>query len=241
MTQINIGANDVEIVGDRFLLVPKARLNYFPHIGCIFIHIPKTAGTSVSAALAQIDEYLRLDGAPPKFALPARPHYKHAKAVHYLEKMEKDIWDNAFKFCVVRNPFEQMVSSYHWWTQLAPRFRDHQKNAELVISLGSFEAYVNHDLGSTCINECKGESEHWFLGHNNEDLTDFVVQSENLNAMFEQLKRFVPSMPRGVKIEQKNATQRRHYSSYYTDDVAHKVGQRFSYIMDRFGYRFTTG
>ena len=53
MTQINIGANDVEIVGDRFLLVPKARLNYFPHIGCIFIHIPKTAGTSVSAALAR--------------------------------------------------------------------------------------------------------------------------------------------------------------------------------------------
>lgn len=238
MVKINIGENEVEIVNDRFLLIPKARLNYFPHIGCIFIHIPKTGGTSISAALAQLDEYLRLDGVSPKFDLPTRPHYKHAKGLVYFEDLERDIWDNAFKFCVVRNPFEQMVSSYHWWLQHAARFPSHQKNSELVAKLGSYSSFINHELGATRINECHGEPEHWFLGRNGEDLVDFIVENERVNTLFDYLSDYV-SVPKGIKISHKNVTEREKYSYYYeSDDLVRKVSDRFRYVIDRFGYKF---
>lgn len=234
---IQLGRHEVEIVGDRFLLTPKARLNYFPHIGCIFIHIPKTAGTSVSAALAQIDEYLRLDGQPPKFELPRRQHNRHAKALTYRDRLEREIWDKAFTFCVVRNPFEQMVSCYHWWLQLAPRFPHLREASRRVAALGGFSAFLRDDLGARRINEFIGEPEHWFQDGNGCDMVDFVVRNEEIDSLLVRLGEYV-RVPKGVRIERRNATRHGHYATYYDDAGVAAVAERFRYSIERFGYRF---
>lgn len=234
---IELGRQAVEIVGDRFLLTPKARLNYFPHIGCIFIHIPKTAGTSVSAALAQIDEYLRLDGQPAKFELPLRKHNRHAKALTYRDRLERDIWDKAFTFCVVRNPFEQMVSCYHWWLQLAPKFPHLRETSQRVAALGGFNAFLRDDLGARRINEFIGEPEHWFQDAEGRDMVDFIVRNEEIDTLLARLGEYV-KVPKGVRIERRNATRRGHYAAYYDDACVAAVAQRFRYCIERFGYRF---
>src|SRR5882757_7774779 len=112
--------------------------NYFPHIGCIFIHVPRTGGTSVSNLLARVDTYLKNKGVNPRFSVPRRLHDKHTKGLAYAETLERDIWENSFKFCAVRNPFDLVVSHYNWWLQKASRFPMFQKQAELVSELGSF-------------------------------------------------------------------------------------------------------
>jgi len=62
----------------------------------IFVHIPKTAGTSVLAAL----------GAPPVFDT-------HAPLRAY-QNAYPDLYARAFKFAFVRNPWDRFASSFHF-------------------------------------------------------------------------------------------------------------------------------
>ena len=66
---------------------------------CIFIHIPKTGGTSIENAL--------LGGKKQ----PTR--IKHKRAKDYLKQYPKE-WKQYFKFTVIRNPWDWMVSWYYW-------------------------------------------------------------------------------------------------------------------------------
>ena len=212
--------------------------NYFPHVGCIFIHIPKTGGTSVASALGTLDAALQREGRPPAYIAPDGTHSKHWKAATYAERLHPDVWRSAFKFCVVRNPFDQMVSSYHWWLQKAGRFPILREAARTVAGLGSFEAFLDHEFGSSRINECAGEPEHWFLDPGGNDLVDFIVRLEDLDELHTELSRFI-ELPYRIALPAENQTQREHYSRYYSSSTAEKVAARFRYVIDRFGYEFS--
>lgn len=62
----------------------------------IFVHIPKTAGTSILAAL----------GIPPVFDT-------HAPAQAYA-RAYPDLFARAYKFAFVRNPWDRFASSFHF-------------------------------------------------------------------------------------------------------------------------------
>lgn len=156
----------------------------------------------------------------------------------YRDRLEQDIWKNAFKFCVIRNPFDQMVSSYFWWTQIAGKFPGHRKAANYVLSLKDFNGFISDDIGRRRINECLGNPEDWFLDENGNDLVDFFVSYENLEAtLISGLSEFC-DVPKGISLGTRNATNRTHYSEYYDDASMEALTERFSYISNRFGYAF---
>ena len=66
-----------------------------------FVDIPKTAGSSIRAALDH----------------KKRPHYWASKAI---EEMGRQTWDELFTFTFVRNPFDRIVSQYHFQAQKEP-------------------------------------------------------------------------------------------------------------------------
>lgn len=90
-----------------------------PDYGFIFIHIPKTAGTSISAALEPLAGYRapslwvklrrRLPG-----PLPPRSDYfsAHAKADDVRDRIGAGVFDGFHSFCVVRNPYSHAFSHY---------------------------------------------------------------------------------------------------------------------------------
>lgn len=75
---------------------------------CIFIHIPKTAGTSV-------EQFLKDNG---KNEIEYLGVQNNRSMHHYtaleLKKLEPRIFDIYYKFSIVRNPYDRLLSEYYW-------------------------------------------------------------------------------------------------------------------------------
>jgi hypothetical protein len=93
----------------------------------VFVHIPRTAGTSIEAAFHRYG--IALQGPRNYESI----YFKHASAAD-LQKMMGDEFTAYYKFAVVRNPYSWVVSNYEFnrglhrcWTRSTPfdriRFR----------------------------------------------------------------------------------------------------------------------
>ena len=95
---------------------------------CLFVHVPRTGGTSFRKML-NIDEeadgleYLNTQGMlmvqnqqdhMPSHTVPRAVHKEHMciKYMSQLNLINKDIFDNYYKFAFVRNPWDKVVSEY---------------------------------------------------------------------------------------------------------------------------------
>jgi hypothetical protein len=82
----------------------------------IFVHIPKTAGTSVEIILGVggINEsYLRSHKESVINGVIFAPQHYTAKMLK-SHKLVQSLWNNYFKFSIVRNPYTRVLSEYFW-------------------------------------------------------------------------------------------------------------------------------
>ncbi len=62
----------------------------------IFVHVIKTGGVSIATALNMDNKQY------------------HASASKIRKRVGDDIWNDYFKFTFIRNPFDKIVSQYHY-------------------------------------------------------------------------------------------------------------------------------
>lgn len=206
----------------------------------LFVHAPKTGGTALMLALearAMKDDLIV--GDTPKArarrrrlaGLTARGRlWKHSTLADLDGVLGPDEAQGLFVLTLVRNPWDRMVSYYHWLR--GQRF-DHP--AVHLARASDFRAFV---LDRATRQAMAGWScAAWVRLADGTERCDLFARLEHLDsdlAPFEAHLGF-----RLTPVARANASDRaRDWRGYYDDETAALVGQLCAADIARFGYRF---
>ena len=225
------------------LIKSKNVYNIFPESGIIYVHIPKTGGTSIRKLLVNLKNNDVLDSDKKKYYYSEELKRRkissiHGKARDYLEFIEQDLWSKSLKFASVRNPWDLMVSSYHWWLQNGNKF-NRLKNMYLDISKMNFEEYLKSSYGTNMINECVGNIEDWFLDKDKNMMLDGLVRLEHFeNDFLKLIQKSNKKIYNFSDLPKENVTIRKEYQFYYNNHTSLLVEERFKFLIDYCGYKY---
>lgn len=213
----------------------------------LFVHIAKTGGTSVRAALKRscwkdpyrIPSYLcdrisHLCGHRIAAKLP-----RHAAAVGAKEMITPAQFNALFKFTFVRNPWDRHVSAYHHFLRDQESLLDELR----ISSFDDFTEWLLVDgksyLGRKHVLVAatrRSQAEH-IMDVDGKMLVDFIGRYERLSDDFDKVCRRIQLD--SVKIpHRRRSSRRRDYRPYYTDHSAELVGQAYHLDLTLLGYRF---
>ena len=207
----------------------------------LFVHIAKTGGTSVRAALKPLlwrDPWYypawlchRLDHLCGHRLAAKLP--RHAKAICAQEMLPQALFDALFKFAFVRNPWDLQVSSYLHLKRERPA---------LVASCPDLASFLRHKFDPQRLPQyhldvtATPQGDH-VLDQHGRLLVDFVGRYEHLQEDFTAVCRHLGLQPRALP-HLREARQRKPYQAYYDDDLAELVAARYRDDIQRFGYGF---
>ena len=195
----------------------------------IFIHIPKTAGSSIRKLLlprAIKNPTSRLSSALKRFDLP-KDYRKFRFGLHYslLEaqlKLPDEVFESYKKIAFVRNPWDRMVSSF--------AYKVHgTKDKKRTISY-SFEEFIKSQANR------KNQSDY-LLDKNGDLGCDFIGRFESLDEDYLRMQAFLNiELPPLTKL---NVSKRSGaYRDYYTQSTRDLVAQYYKNDIELFGYQF---
>jgi hypothetical protein len=207
----------------------------------VFLAVAHAASTSVGRFLAP---YSDIESVRRHRTTPERPFFHHMSATEarsvFAERGWE--WDGYRHFCVVRNPFDRMVSMYHFGRKL--RWREGAgvlMNLRRTVGTGlrvtrSFREFV---LGFSPEEDRFLSLRKFICDVHGVPLVEDVLRFEELH---ESLPAYLSSL--GVPVGSNElprmnpSHERRHYRDYYDDETRRHVEALFAYEFERFGYAF---
>lgn len=198
----------------------------------VFVHVQKTAGTSMVATLApyanpvirsKSGSLLRALGLPRDYR-----RYKfreHASILDARRRMPRELFDAYFKFGFVRNPWDRLVSEYN-----AALKKHRNRRHRRIANLGDFEAFIRHEIA-------RGRffQDRMLCDENGRILVDFVGRFERLEADYGEIcRRLNIEAPLTVR----NAFDHRHYREYYSKRTQQLVEHAWAREIELFEYKF---
>jgi hypothetical protein len=198
----------------------------------IFFKTFKTAGTSIETYLS---DHCGPDDVLTPFGVPVEPHrprnhlgfFNHMSAEIIRGKIEADIWNGYFKFCVTRNSWDKAVSHY-FMMRNSPK---HQRENLPALTL---DEYLASDM--TCHNL------PIYTDHSNGTiLADKILHYENLDhdlqITFNQLGiAFSGSL--AVRAKSEFRSDQRHYRDVLTTRQANRIAEIYADEIKQHGYAF---
>ncbi|WP_172402065.1 sulfotransferase family 2 domain-containing protein [Ensifer aridi] len=185
----------------------------------VFIHVPKTGGTSVQTALLSV----------PDSRIPGQTKHWTANDLLRSRRWWHRPLDGYVFFAFVRNPWDRFLS-LHRYLRTKPKYQ-----SRVPAQFASFVALL-------------ANREPWLMGlHSIHSQSDFVVGTECKIGRYESLGEDFAAISAsfGLKLDlprlNVSATSKVDYRQFYSDVDAEVIGSEYEADLKRFGYAFDPG
>lgn len=198
----------------------------------IFIHIPKTAGTSVAKSLG--------------FQKPTA----HITAEKIKVVLNAEKFQSYFKFCFVRNPWDRFLSLYNYARQTDSYYHSATQPNKAI-----YGKHTDYDLlKNASIEDCTdyllaGQLKHdrfwnhwqnqsnWIYDKDDTCLVDYIGHFENLEQdlqfIFKKIKLPIPP------IKNLNASRKKeHYQEVLSDYAKNRIAQYYQKDIQQLKYTY---
>lgn len=192
----------------------------------LFVHVPKTGGSSVLKFLRK-----RISWDDYDYQLA-----KHA-TVFELKKRLGKWFENSFKFSIVRNPWERVASAYYFKLTHPP-----------IVEPCSFEQFVltpetlicKRSNGTTVplVEQPVLKSHSYFLYNNDQLCVDRILRFETLEDDWNALCRERDWTGGYEALPRTNQQDRSRYKGMYTSELEEVVATRYRDDIERLNYSF---
>lgn len=214
----------------------------------IFVHIPKVAGTSIESILFPFASRFKCAN---KFA----KEYRHLRNYELFNSQTS--YSNYFSFTFVRNPFDRMVSLYHFFnfdTKIS--FAEFIEDVKIFLEQKPEKIYEKVPLNETRLRFRWANHRHDFqkdieynwlddgnIGYHLLPQMYFLKNRIDFIGRFEQIKKDLKlvcdrlDIP-NLKLPHERKSKHKHYTEYYNNRLVDLVTQVYSCDISNLGYKF---
>lgn len=191
----------------------------FDYYKCIFVHIPKTGGISVSEAL-----------------------WGHMGGVHktmeeYRRIFGRDTLNEYFSFTFVRNPWARLVSAWSYLKAGGQHARDKAWAEKYLTPFPDFKSFVSDGLNENgVLNGIHFRPQTDFITLDGKIAVDFIGRQENLKTDFNTVRERIGL--HHAELPHRNRSDHKNYREYYDDQTAERVEKIYQQDIVAFNYTY---
>ncbi len=213
----------------------------------IFIHIPRTGGTTITNILSRYTTYCDIELGSTQFGEAIQNAYakrfgirKHSPAREVKKIMGEILWGQYFSFAFVRNPFTRALSIFNFLRKWQGYNEDFRKK---MLSFKDFEEFVLSELWD----ETNGPDEifrpqiYWLssVPGKNDIIVDFVGRLENFEEDLMKILNVidpVKSFLEKLQIPQLNKSTEKGKQLNLSDEAVERIIKKYHLDFETFRY-----